>query len=97
MLAKPENTRASRSGVAADPFEHAAAVTDHMRKHVDGGVRPGDEAAVVPDLFGGRQHRPIISWAGARLELIGPALISPEPQLTGRLRLAASRHTCRRG
>jgi hypothetical protein len=38
--------------VAADALEYRGAVVDHVRHHVNRGVIPGNELAVVPDKFG---------------------------------------------
>ena len=56
VLAEAEYGRSGRGGIAADAFEYAAAIAHHMREDVNGGGLPWDEAAVMPDFFGRRQH-----------------------------------------
>jgi len=57
VLGKPENGRALRLGVAADALEDAGAIVDDMAHDVDGGVLPGDQISVMPDVGGlGDRH-----------------------------------------
>ena len=52
-----EDRRALRGVVCADALEHRGAVVDRVRHHVGGGLGPGLDRAVVPDLLG-ELHRP---------------------------------------
>src|SRR5215467_7735369 len=61
MLAQTEDRGAFLGCVAADALEHRAAVAHNVREDVNGGLVPGNEAAIVPDFFGGRQHLKIIA------------------------------------
>src|ERR1035437_5709860 len=56
VLAQAEHGRSGRGGITANAFEYATAIAHHMREDVDGGGLPGNEAAVMPDLFSRRQH-----------------------------------------
>src|ERR1035438_10505425 len=56
VLGKPEDGRALRLAVAANPLKHAGAVMNHVAHHMQGGLFPGNEVAVVPD-FRGRLDR----------------------------------------
>ena len=47
-----EDRRAALGLIAADPLEDAGAVVQAVAEHVDLGVLPGDELAVVPNQFG---------------------------------------------
>ena len=56
MLRQAKDGRALRLGVTANSFKDAGAVMDDMTHHVDGGLFPGNEFAVMPD-FGGCMNR----------------------------------------
>ena len=65
MFAHPKDGGTGRGSIAADALKYRAAVAGDVREDVDLGIIPGDEAAVVPDLFRGLQHRLIIAmWGG---------------------------------
>ena len=51
VLGKPEDGRALRLAVAADALEHAGAIVDDVAHHVEGGLLPGNQGAVVPDVW----------------------------------------------
>ena len=53
VLRQAEDRRALRLGVAADALEDAGAVVNHVAHHVDGGLFPRNEVAVMPDFRGG--------------------------------------------
>ena len=53
VLGKAKDGRALRLAIAANAFKHAGAVVDYVAHHMDVGLLPGDEVAVVPDLRGG--------------------------------------------
>ena len=53
VLGQAEDGRALRLGVAADAFKDAGAVVNDVAHHVDGGLLPGNQVAVVPDFRGG--------------------------------------------
>ena len=53
VFAHPEDGRPGGRGVAADAFEHGAAVAGNVGKDVDFGIVPVDQAAVMPNLFRG--------------------------------------------
>src|SRR5579871_4579161 len=61
MLADAENLGSGGGRIAANAFEHAAAVAGDMRQHVDLGIVPIDQMPVVPDLAGGFNHEKIIA------------------------------------
>src|SRR6266702_3491609 len=52
MFLGAENRRSARQRVAAHAFEHRRAIMDDVRHHVNAGVVPGYELAVMPDLLG---------------------------------------------
>src|SRR5262249_24965824 len=64
VLTKTEDGRTGRRRVAADAFKYGASVVNHVRKNVNFRVLPSDEAAVMPDFLGGRQHANNYSVAG---------------------------------
>src|SRR5207245_5696931 len=72
VLAQAENRGAGWRGVAADPFKHRRSVAHHVGENVYGRFGPGNEAAVVPDFFGRRQHTVIIAEEVAG---IGPGVL----------------------
>src|ERR1700731_1775431 len=47
-----ENRRAAGQRVTANAFEDRRAIVNHVRHHMNCGLVPGDELAVVPDLIG---------------------------------------------
>ena len=51
VLAQAENGGTLLGVVAANAFEHARSIADHVGDHVDFGVVPGNEFPVVPNLF----------------------------------------------
>src|ERR1017187_3343364 len=55
VLVQTEDGRSSGRGIAPDTFEYRGAVVHHVREDVNRGFFPGDEAPVVPNLFG-RRH-----------------------------------------
>ena len=61
VVAQAEDGGAGGCGVAAYAFEDAGSVAHHVGEDMDGGLFPGDEASVVPDSLGGRQHGLIIT------------------------------------
>ena len=63
--------------VAADALEDARAVVQAVREHVDLGVLPGDELAVVPDQLRFDHCRPLPFAIGARARPPSPARCSP--------------------
>src|SRR5262249_34655770 len=56
VLARAKDRKAAGRGGGGNAFEDRTPVTGDVRKHVDLRVVPADEAAVVPDLFGGGDH-----------------------------------------
>ena len=72
MLRQAEDGRALRLAVAADALKYAGAVVDDVAHHVDGGLFPGNEIAVVPDFRGrldGHGERELLRFALARIYL----------------------------
>src|SRR5262249_32462550 len=59
-----EDGRPARGGVAPDAFEDARTVVQRVGQDVDGGVLPGDEGTVVPDLFSRLDHKRRLWVAG---------------------------------
>ena len=51
VLRQAEDRRALRLPVAANSLEHARAVVDHVAHHVNRGLLPRNQVAVVPDLL----------------------------------------------
>ena len=60
VVGEAEHRRPPRGRVGADPLEHAGAVVQRVREHVDRRVVPVDELAVHPDLVG------LVEWHVAR-------------------------------
>src|SRR5260370_1154544 len=61
MIAHSKDRRSGGGSVAAHTFKNRAAITGEVREYVDLGIIPGDETAVVPDLFRRLQHTVIIT------------------------------------
>ena len=51
MLSQTKHGRTVFRLVAAHPFKHATAVMQRVRRHMRGGVAPGNDAAIHPDPF----------------------------------------------
>ena len=62
-----EDGGTGRSRITADALKHRCTVAHNVGEDMDGGILPWNEAAVMPNLRGGRQHRVNYSVAG-RLE-----------------------------
>jgi hypothetical protein len=56
MFTHAEYGWTGRCGVATDAFKHRAAIAGDVSEDVDLGIIPGNESAIVPDLFGRLQH-----------------------------------------
>ena len=56
--ASRRNTAGPLHGVVtADAFEHAGTVMESVGRHVDGGVRPRNDLAILPDELALRKER----------------------------------------
>ena len=53
VLGQAKHRRPVRLPVAANALKHAGAIVDHVAHHVNVGLLPGNQVAVVPDLRGG--------------------------------------------
>src|SRR5436190_19177337 len=51
MLAQPENGRTAAGGITANALENARPVINNVRHHVDPGVVPINELAVLPHFW----------------------------------------------